>query len=29
VHGRFGGEVRISGDTIDLGAWPMKVFVDL
>ncbi|MBO6790928.1 MAG: type I glyceraldehyde-3-phosphate dehydrogenase [Dinoroseobacter sp.] len=25
VHGRFGGEVRVSGDTIDLGRGPMKV----
>jgi len=26
VHGRFGGEVRVSGDTMDLGRGPMKVF---
>jgi glyceraldehyde 3-phosphate dehydrogenase (phosphorylating) len=26
VHGRFGGEVRVSGDTIDLGRGPIKVF---
>ena len=25
VHGRFGGEVRVSGDTMDLGRGPMKV----
>ena len=26
VHGRFPGEVRVSGDTMDLGRGPMKVF---
>ncbi len=26
VHGRFGGEVRIDGDTMDIGRGPMKVF---
>ena len=26
VHGRFGGEVRIEGDTMDIGRGPMKVF---
>ncbi len=26
VHGRFGGEVRVSGDTMDLGRGPMQVF---
>ncbi|MEM9581933.1 MAG: type I glyceraldehyde-3-phosphate dehydrogenase [Pseudomonadota bacterium] len=26
VHGRFPGEVRTSGDTMDLGRGPMKVF---
>ncbi|TCS63285.1 glyceraldehyde 3-phosphate dehydrogenase [Primorskyibacter sedentarius] len=26
VHGRFGGEVRVSGNTMDLGRGPMKVF---
>ncbi len=26
VHGRFGGEVRIDGDTMDLGRGPMQVF---
>ncbi|RMA42213.1 type I glyceraldehyde-3-phosphate dehydrogenase [Rhodophyticola porphyridii] len=26
IHGRFGGEVRVSGDTLDLGRGPMKVF---
>ena len=26
VHGRFPGEVRIEGDTIDLGRGPLKVF---
>ena len=25
VHGRFGGEVRVNGDTMDLGRGPMKV----
>ncbi|MGR3572568.1 glyceraldehyde 3-phosphate dehydrogenase NAD-binding domain-containing protein, partial [Brevirhabdus sp.] len=25
VHGRFGGEVRVSGDTMDLGRGPMQV----
>jgi glyceraldehyde 3-phosphate dehydrogenase len=25
VHGRFGGEVRVKGDTMDLGRGPMKV----
>ncbi|MEM7721613.1 MAG: type I glyceraldehyde-3-phosphate dehydrogenase [Pseudomonadota bacterium] len=26
VHGRFGQEVRVAGDTMDLGRGPMKVF---
>ena len=26
IHGRFPGEVRISGDTMDLGRGPMEVF---
>ena len=26
VHGRFGGEVRIKGDTMDLGRGPMQMF---
>ncbi len=26
VHGRFPGDVRVSGDTMDLGRGPMKVF---
>ncbi|MFY9245818.1 type I glyceraldehyde-3-phosphate dehydrogenase [Roseicyclus sp.] len=26
VHGRFPGEVRVQGDTMDLGRGPMKVF---
>jgi glyceraldehyde 3-phosphate dehydrogenase len=26
VHGRFGGQVRIDGDTMDLGRGPMEVF---
>ncbi len=26
VHGRFPGEVRVEGDTIDLGRGPLKVF---
>ena len=26
VHGRFGGEVRVDGDTLDLGRGPIKVF---
>lgn len=26
VHGRFGGEVRIDGDSLDLGRGPMQVF---
>ncbi len=26
VHGRFPGEVRVEGDTMDLGRGPMKVF---
>ncbi len=26
IHGRFGNEVRVSGDTMDLGRGPMKVF---
>ncbi|MEJ6391760.1 type I glyceraldehyde-3-phosphate dehydrogenase [Gymnodinialimonas sp. 2305UL16-5] len=26
VHGRFPGEVRVDGDTMDLGRGPMKVF---
>ena len=26
VHGRFGQEVRVDGDTMDLGRGPMKVF---
>ncbi|ETX14634.1 glyceraldehyde-3-phosphate dehydrogenase [Roseivivax halodurans JCM 10272] len=26
VHGRFGGEVKVEGDTMDLGHGPMKVF---
>jgi glyceraldehyde 3-phosphate dehydrogenase len=26
IHGRFPGEVRVSGDTMDLGRGPMKVF---
>ncbi len=26
VHGRFGGDVRVEGDTIDLGRGPIKVF---
>ncbi|RMH44556.1 MAG: type I glyceraldehyde-3-phosphate dehydrogenase [Alphaproteobacteria bacterium] len=26
VHGRFGGEIRIDGDTMDIGRGPMKVF---
>jgi len=26
VHGRFPGEIRVSGDTMDLGRGPMKVF---
>ena len=26
VHGRFGGEVKVDGDTMDLGHGPMKVF---
>jgi len=26
VHGRFGGEVRVDGDTMDLGRGPIKVF---
>ncbi len=26
VHGRYGGEVRVSGDTMDIGRGPMKVF---
>ena len=26
VHGRFGGDVNVSGDTMDLGRGPMKVF---
>ena len=26
VHGRFGGEVRVSGESMDLGRGPMKVF---
>ncbi len=26
VHGRFGGDIRVSGDTLDLGRGPMKVF---
>ncbi|MHA7876284.1 type I glyceraldehyde-3-phosphate dehydrogenase [Roseivivax sp.] len=26
VHGRFPGEVRVSGDTMDLGRGPMKMF---
>jgi glyceraldehyde 3-phosphate dehydrogenase len=25
IHGRFAGEIRISGDTMDLGRGPMKV----
>ncbi|MEM1302021.1 MAG: type I glyceraldehyde-3-phosphate dehydrogenase [Pseudomonadota bacterium] len=26
VHGRFGGDVKVNGDTMDLGRGPMKVF---
>jgi glyceraldehyde 3-phosphate dehydrogenase len=26
IHGRFGADVRVSGDTMDLGRGPMKVF---
>ena len=26
VHGRFGGDVRVEGDTIDLGRGPIRVF---
>jgi glyceraldehyde 3-phosphate dehydrogenase len=26
VHGRFGGEVTVSGDTMDIGRGPMQVF---
>jgi glyceraldehyde 3-phosphate dehydrogenase len=26
VHGRFGGEVRVEGNTLDLGRGPMEVF---
>ncbi len=26
VHGRFGGNIKVSGDTMDLGRGPMKVF---
>jgi glyceraldehyde 3-phosphate dehydrogenase len=26
IHGRFGNEVRVAGDTMDLGRGPMKVF---
>jgi glyceraldehyde 3-phosphate dehydrogenase len=26
VHGRFGGDVRVDGDTLDLGRGPMQVF---
>ncbi|MGG7644396.1 type I glyceraldehyde-3-phosphate dehydrogenase [Rhodovulum sp. YNF3179] len=26
IHGRFGGEVRVEGDTLDLGRGPIKVF---
>lgn len=26
VHGRFAGDVRVDGDTLDLGRGPMKVF---
>jgi glyceraldehyde 3-phosphate dehydrogenase len=26
VHGRFAGEVKVAGDTMDLGRGPMKVF---
>ena len=26
VHGRFGGEVNVAGDTMDIGRGPMKVF---
>ncbi|RBI85129.1 type I glyceraldehyde-3-phosphate dehydrogenase [Rhodosalinus halophilus] len=26
VHGRFGGEVKVAGDTMDIGRGPMKVF---
>ncbi len=26
VHGRFAGEVKVDGDTLDLGRGPMKVF---
>jgi glyceraldehyde 3-phosphate dehydrogenase len=26
VHGRFGGDIRVSGDTLDLGRGPMQVF---
>jgi len=26
IHGRFGSEIRVKGDTMDLGRGPMKVF---
>ena len=26
VHGRFGGEITVAGDTMDLGRGPIKVF---
>ena len=26
VHGRFGGEVKVAGDTMDIGRGPMQVF---
>jgi len=26
VHGRFGGDIRVNGDTMDVGNGPIKVF---
>ncbi|MEE3317704.1 MAG: glyceraldehyde 3-phosphate dehydrogenase NAD-binding domain-containing protein, partial [Pseudomonadota bacterium] len=26
VHGRFGNDVKVDGDTMDIGRGPMKVF---